>query len=163
MEPDQRNSRLGVASVSVWGAGVLCAAALILPGWMKLSQTRMGGSGEDLILSGIALYGVFSLAAFGLGVAALCQQRIRKSLAILGTGLGGLVLPALIWALVAWVRWDDPAHKPPHPMLAAVGDCKSKYVSTRAERRRRITRKRKRGKPKGAQRTQPIVFGTPNA
>jgi hypothetical protein len=107
MESDDKQSRLGIASVCVFLAGGSLASALIVPGLVRLSGTWMGGSGEDLILAGVAVGLSFAVASLDLGIAGLRQKGRRKGSAVLGAIPGGvivfaavaLVLRTLVWAL----------------------------------------------------------------
>jgi hypothetical protein len=106
MDLVKKQSGLGIVSFSVLVAGGLIATAMIAPGWIQFSGTRMGGSGENLILGGAALGFVFALVALGLGIAGLCQNGRKKGVAILGTVLSSLILLAalpLVLAVLAWV------------------------------------------------------------
>ncbi len=112
MDLEKKHSRLGIASFCIFVGGGLFATAMITAGMIKLSRTRMGGSGEDIILGGAVLGLLLDLVALGLGIAGLRQKGRKTVLAVLGTAFSTLILLAIL-ALVllgigpalGWWRW----------------------------------------------------------
>jgi hypothetical protein len=96
----KNHSGLGIASFCIFVGGGLFAMAMVTIGMVKLSGTRMGGSGEDIILGGAVLGFILDIVALGLGVAGLCQRGRKKVFAILGTALSTLILLAALALVV---------------------------------------------------------------
>jgi hypothetical protein len=106
MELDQKHSRLGIASISIFLAGIFIGPVMIMVGAMfsmgaAYGHTQSGyGMGQTLTTGGFILGSCLDLVALGLGIAGLCQKGSKKILAILGTAFSGLiVLIALAWVL----------------------------------------------------------------
>ena len=104
VELEHRHSGLGIASFSIFLAGVFIGTVMILVTAAIASSTgwrSFPGPAMDFVIGGLILGSCLNLVALGLGIAGLCQKGRKKRFAIVGTALSSLfALPALAFLIM---------------------------------------------------------------